>query len=541
MARLLANGEQYFTDNDGAPLIGGKVFMYFPSTTDFKDTWQDSDEGVLNTNPVILDSAGRAIIYGVGTYRQYLTDADDNLIWDQLTSTFDSSGAGIIWCGRSTGTGNAQILDSDGAELTSLVGILICWLAGATNTGAMQVTLDDFDPYFAVKDTDAGPAPLTGGEIVDSNLVLMMWDEDNTVYHLVEYAPNDLVLQTLKVNRLSFGNSISPTALAVDTNNWNPTGLSTTSRIRASSSVAVRLTGIVAQTPNRFLAFDNVGGFPITLASDDAGSSAGNRFGSANDLAVGSDESVILIYDNTSARWKVYATASPSVLPFFGLYCRNSVDTAHDMRVTASRLFVVNTAGAAFQLTAVDVSAAIDASGTNGLDTGSVAADTGYYLWVIYNPGTLTVAALWSLSATAPTMPSGYTYKSRVGWNVTDGASELKQVEQRGAIARYNSDVDGLPEITTGAAGDTATLVPVTIVGFLPATATIITVLAQTNQDNFTMVAPNNNHTWSTTWTATFRAAIEANIMLQSTNLYYASGSEGGSLLCLGWIDELGG
>lgn len=54
----------------------------------------------------------------------------------------------------------------------------------------------------------------------------------------------------------------------------------------------------------------------------------------------------------------------------------------------------------------------ITASGANGLDTGVKAATTWYFVWVISN-GT-TTAGLLSLSATAPTMPSGYTYKALV-------------------------------------------------------------------------------------------------------------------------------
>ncbi len=86
IAQLMQNGEQTFLDANGDPLDGGKVFMYVPSSTTFKNTWQDEGETILNSNPIILDSAGRAIIYGDGKYRQYLTDQFNNLIWDQLTN-----------------------------------------------------------------------------------------------------------------------------------------------------------------------------------------------------------------------------------------------------------------------------------------------------------------------------------------------------------------------------------------------------------------------------------------------------------------------
>jgi hypothetical protein len=83
-AQLLPPGEQQFSDGDGVPYDGGLVYMYVPATTTFKDTWQDRDETILNPNPVVLDSAGRAIIFGQGQYRQILKDQFGVQIWDQL-------------------------------------------------------------------------------------------------------------------------------------------------------------------------------------------------------------------------------------------------------------------------------------------------------------------------------------------------------------------------------------------------------------------------------------------------------------------------
>jgi len=56
----------------------------------------------------------------------------------------------------------------------------------------------------------------------------------------------------------------------------------------------------------------------------------------------------------------------------------------------------------------------ITASGVNGLDTGSEAVSTWYYLYIIYNLTSDTVAGLFSTSASSPTMPSGYTKKRLV-------------------------------------------------------------------------------------------------------------------------------
>lgn len=83
---LLSEPEQQYIDENGNPYAGGKVYFYIPNTDTAKNTYQDSAGTILNTNPVILDSAGRAIIYGTGQYREVLYDANDNLVYDQLTS-----------------------------------------------------------------------------------------------------------------------------------------------------------------------------------------------------------------------------------------------------------------------------------------------------------------------------------------------------------------------------------------------------------------------------------------------------------------------
>lgn len=85
-ATLLPNAKQQFLDDEGNPLVDGLVYFYVPSSSTPKNTWQDAAQSTLNTNPVQLDSAGEALIYGVGAYRQVVYDSLGNLIWDAVTS-----------------------------------------------------------------------------------------------------------------------------------------------------------------------------------------------------------------------------------------------------------------------------------------------------------------------------------------------------------------------------------------------------------------------------------------------------------------------
>lgn len=91
-ASLLPNGKQQFFNGNGKPLALGSVYFYVPNTSTLKHTWQDPGATILNTNPVILDASGEAVIYGNGNYRQVVYDALGNLIWDQLTSASGGSG-----------------------------------------------------------------------------------------------------------------------------------------------------------------------------------------------------------------------------------------------------------------------------------------------------------------------------------------------------------------------------------------------------------------------------------------------------------------
>lgn len=76
-----------FCDANGHPFAGGTVALYIPGTDTPKDSWQDHEGTALNSNPVVLDAAGRAIILGSGEYRLVLKDSVGNLIYDQWTSS----------------------------------------------------------------------------------------------------------------------------------------------------------------------------------------------------------------------------------------------------------------------------------------------------------------------------------------------------------------------------------------------------------------------------------------------------------------------
>lgn len=226
---------------------------------------------------------------------------------------------------------------------------------------------------------------------------------------------------------------------------------------------------------------------------------------------------------------------------------------------TADQIIVEDSSGVSARLSAVSVSPSLSASGANGLDTGTSAASTWYSVWVIYNPATTTTAGLFSLSSTAPTMPSGYTMKARVGWVRSDATGNKYPLKffQYGNRSQWSvasgSNLTSRRQMATGVAGNisTPTWVAVAVGLFVPPTASSIDVsmnsgaavgiqgiVAENNQ--YGAFSSNTNPPRMRTFGTTSEVSIGVNssIVLESTNIYWAS-SGAMNLYCDGWSDNL--
>lgn len=80
---------QRFTNNAGAPLVGGKLYSYAAGTSTPLATYTDSTGVSANTNPIILDSRGECGLWmSDASYKFVLKDSADSTIWteDNVTS-----------------------------------------------------------------------------------------------------------------------------------------------------------------------------------------------------------------------------------------------------------------------------------------------------------------------------------------------------------------------------------------------------------------------------------------------------------------------
>jgi hypothetical protein len=83
-----------FFDNNGNPLVGGKLFTYAAGTTTPLATYTDSTGVTPNTNPIILDSRGEANVWLDATqYKFELKTSADALIWtvDNISNALNLS------------------------------------------------------------------------------------------------------------------------------------------------------------------------------------------------------------------------------------------------------------------------------------------------------------------------------------------------------------------------------------------------------------------------------------------------------------------
>jgi len=197
--------------------------------------------------------------------------------------------------------------------------------------------------------------------------------------------------------------------------------------------------------------------------------------GSKIDLEAGDlqqDQYYKVIYDGTDfvligKNPATTSTAGQSLLPN-PITISNGTDADHDIDFTAGNFTFDDGSG---QAVATALTKQIDAAwvaGDNagGLDTGSVAIDTTYYCFVIWNPTTSTADFLFSTSVSSPTMPSGYTKKKRIASLMTDGSGNIRNGTyiffQGGYEFEYDTEIqDALHTNDSGSGNYTISVPPV--------------------------------------------------------------------------------
>lgn len=173
---------------------------------------------------------------------------------------------------------------------------------------------------------------------------------------------------------------------------------------------------------------------------------------------------------------------------------------------TADEITLRNSSNLYLTVRNVSISANTGAASgaANSLDTGSWAFSTWYARHVIYNPSTGTTAVLWSLSRTAPTLPSGYTFWAYTGQSErTQPATNFNPLAmqwtgRRGSyIKGSGGNVPFLPVMATGNQGSPVvpTYVPIAWAAFAPPDTYELDLVARVGVATAQIgCAPNNNY-----------------------------------------------
>src|SRR3954462_14082075 len=91
MAAPVVSPVLQWSDANGTPYAAGTIETYQPGTSTPKPVYVDPDLSASATNPVVLDAAGRSLMYGDGDYRIVLRDALGNQIFDVEATTIVSA------------------------------------------------------------------------------------------------------------------------------------------------------------------------------------------------------------------------------------------------------------------------------------------------------------------------------------------------------------------------------------------------------------------------------------------------------------------
>lgn len=172
--------------------------------------------------------------------------------------------------------------------------------------------------------------------------------------------------------------------------------------------------------------------------------------GAANILTAAGDTAVF-VSEGGGWRCVSYTKASGSAITtpsqgfLFGLtLSNNSTDATNDIDISVGQA-AADTSPYSVMVSSSILTKRLDAawavgSGNGGLDTGSI-ANTTYHIWLIQRSDTGVVDALFSTSATSPTMPTNYDRKRRIGSIIRESAA-IVSFTQDGDIFKRASKLD---------------------------------------------------------------------------------------------------
>lgn len=328
------------------------------------------------------------------------------------------------------------------------------FVATGTNTGAVTVARDGL----AARAVQANGAALVAGDIVsgnpyeliDNGTNLQLFSSKAAVIHTADLAAD------AKTGAVRAVVGTTDTILAADR------GKLVTYSNAASIAVTIPQATGSFTTPFKF-SFVNLGAGTVTFTPTTS------TINGAATLTAATGDGGEIFSDGTNYFGQLGNAQETVTLPLGYLagltISNNGTDANNDLDIAAGEARdatdAVDMALASALTKRMDANWAV---GTNqgGLDTGSEASGTWYYVWLIKRSDTGVVDVLLSASASAPTMPANYDYKRLIGAIRNDGSSNILAFKQRNTSRlrkfMFNTPIIDVDDDNPGTAAVTRTL-----------------------------------------------------------------------------------
>jgi hypothetical protein len=197
-----------FSDANGSPLNGGLLYSYLSGTSTPATTYTTRDGTTNNTNPIVLDAAGRtpAEIWldGGVLYKFVLKTSTFVQIgsYDSIPAINDTTSISNLITVAGTNTLTGLATPALGGYAT---GAQFSFIAQNTNTAAVTI---DIDTLGVKSITKVGTLPLVANDIIAGALVLIEYD--GTRFQLLN--PTSFVFDNITTDYIRETTTISATA-----------------------------------------------------------------------------------------------------------------------------------------------------------------------------------------------------------------------------------------------------------------------------------------------------------------------------------------
>ena len=292
------------------------------------------------------------------------------------------------------------------------------FIVGTTNTGAVTLNVSSLGAKSIKKKMSGGKVALVAADLIANQSAEVFYDG------------TDFILETART--YSHGADVaSATTTDLDAVTGDLIDVTGTTAITAITLTegeerTVRFTGILTLTNDASLVLP--GGANITTA--------------AGDFAVFRGYASGVVRCVTYARASGLPIVNPTVVNLRGYLSGCQLSTAG---ASTTMTIAAGTAADAGNAVMMELNSAIGkttsawavGTGNGGIDTGAVANSTWYHFYLIRRPDTGVVDAVFSLSASAPTLPTNYTQYRRIGSGRTNGSGQWTSFTQTGDMFQW--------------------------------------------------------------------------------------------------------